>query len=209
MTIKLHGMTYSNYYNMVKAAMLENNVGYKEVHVLPNQDSDFLQKSPMGKVPCLETDEGFITETSVIIDYVDSVGAGASLYPANSFAKAKVQELMRHLELYIELPGRRLYGDAFFSRPATDELKAEVKAQLEKGFISLAKIAKYGPWLAGAEFSYADLYLIYSLGPVTQVCKKVLAWDLYAEYPELSALVGLIKERASIIQVAADQAKAD
>jgi len=78
---------------------------------------------------------------------------------------------------------------------------------LEKGFISLAKIAKYGPWLAGEKFSYADLYLIYSLGPVTQVCKKALAWDLYAEYPELSELVDLIKERASIMRVTADQTK--
>ena len=37
MTIKLHGMTYSNYYNMVKAIMIEKGMDFEEVHVLPNQ----------------------------------------------------------------------------------------------------------------------------------------------------------------------------
>ena len=63
MTIKLHGMTYSNYYNMVKAIMIEKEMDFEEVHVLPNQESEFLLKSPMGKVPFLETEDGLLSET--------------------------------------------------------------------------------------------------------------------------------------------------
>ena len=65
--IKLHGMPLSNYYNVVKCVMLEKEVPFEEVAVKPNQESDYLLKSPMGKVPCMETAAGFLTETSVSI----------------------------------------------------------------------------------------------------------------------------------------------
>ncbi|MDB3897853.1 glutathione S-transferase [Gammaproteobacteria bacterium] len=207
MSIKLHGMAYSNYYNMVKAIMIEKGMQFEEVHVLPNQESDFLQKSPMGKVPCMETDQGFLTETGVMIDYVDSLQIGPSLYPEDPFARAKVQELIRHLELYIELPARRLYGDVFFGRPADDELKEQVRLQLEKGFASLQKLAKFDPYLAGAELSYADFYYRFSVGLATIVCKKALAWDALREVPNIKALLDLMDECESIQKVQADQAK--
>ena len=143
MTIKLHGMTYSNYYNMVKAIMIEKGMDFEEVHVLPNQKPAFLLKSPMGKVPFLETEDGLLSETGVMIDYIDSLKIGPSLYPEDLFAQAKVKELIRHLELYIELPARRLYGDVFFGNPATAELKEQVKLQLEKGFASLQHLAGF------------------------------------------------------------------
>lgn len=208
MTIKLHGMTYSNYYNMVKAVMIEKGMDFEEVHILPNQEGEFLSKSPMGKVPCLETEQGFLTETGIILDYLDELGEGPSFYPADAWSKAKVRELIRHLELYIELPARRLYGEVFFGRPASDELKAEVKLALEKGFKSLEKLASFSPYLAGSEISYADFYFKYSVNLASIVCKKTLDWDAYNEVPNIKALLEKLDERASIQKVAEDQAKA-
>ena len=101
-TIKLYGMPLSNYYNMAKTVLLEKGMDFEEVLILPNQESDFLGKSPMGKVPAMETEQGFLTETGVMIDYLDSLGQGESFYPADPFEKAKVQEIIRYLELYVE-----------------------------------------------------------------------------------------------------------
>lgn len=206
MTIKLHGMTKSNYYNMVKAIMIEKGIDFEEVHVLPNQESEFLLKSPMGKVPVMETEQGFLSETGVMIDYIDSLNIGLSFYPEDAFAAAKVKELIRYLELYIELPARRLYGDVFFGNPATDELKEQVRRQLEKGFAALARLAKFDPYLAGAELSYADYYFRFSVGLATIVCKKALNWDARRELPNIKALLDLMDERESIQKVLADQA---
>lgn len=208
MTIKLHGMTYSNYYNMVKAVMIEKGMEFEEVHVLPNQEADLLNKSPMGKVPCMETDQGFLTETGVMIDYLDALGEGPSFYPQDPFARAKVQELIRHLELYIELPARRLYGDAFFGKPASDEEKAAVRALLNRGFASLASLGKFSPYLAGEDITYADFYFRFSVGVATLACKKSLDWDALNEVPNIKGLLDLMDERASIKQVLADQASA-
>ena len=205
MSIKLYGMPLSNYYNMVKAILLEKGMDFEEVLVKPNQEADYLARSPMGKVPAMETAQGFLTETGVMIDYLDALGDGPSFYPADPFAKAKVQELIRYLELYIELPGRRLYGDVFFGRPATDAEKAQVKPLLEKGFAALQKLAKFDPYIAGDELSYADFYYLFALAPVTIVCKKTWGWDVREEIPAIKALNALLGERESVKRVRADQ----
>lgn len=207
MKITLHGMTYSNYYNMVKAVMLEKGIEFSEAHVLPNQEPEFLLKSPMGKVPLMQTEQGFLSETGVMIDYIDSLDIGDSLYPADPFARAKVMELIRYLELYIELPARRLYGDVFFGKPASDELKEQVRLQLQKGFAALARLASFDPYLAGKELSYADFYYRFSVGLATIVCKKALDWNALHELPNIKALLDLMGERESIQRVLADQAR--
>ncbi len=205
--IKLYGMTYSNYYNMVKAVLIEQAMDFEEVDVRPNQEPGFLQKSPMGKVPFIETDAGFLTEAAVIIDYIDAVGDGPSFYPEDPFARAKVQELMRHLELYIELPAWRLYGEVFFGKPASDSEKLAVKALLEKGFRALGKLAQFNPYIAGEQITYADFYFRFSVSLATVVCRKAFGWDAYREVPHIKQLLDLLDQRESIKRVQADQAR--
>lgn len=205
MSIKLHGMPLSNYYNVVKAVLLEKGIYFEDVDQKPTQKEEYLVKSPMGKVPCLQTEQGFLTETSVMLEYLEDLGEGPSLYPPDPFGKAKVREIMRYLELYIELPARRLYGDVFFDHPATDELKAEVQVILEKGFRALLRIANFDPYLAGDQPTYSDFYAFFALSPVTMVCKKTWGWDVRNEVPELKRLIELLGERDSVQKVRADQ----
>ncbi len=204
-TIKLHGISLSNYYCILKAIMLEQGIAFEEVEVKPNREPDFLARSPMGKVPCIETAQGFLTETGVIIDYLDAVGEGPGLYPADPFARAKTRELMRHIELYIELPARRLYGEVFFNRPARAEEKEAVRKLLERGFASLATLASFDPYLAGDQITYADFYFRFTVGLATAVCRKALDWDAYNELPNIRALLELLDRRESIGRTVAEQ----
>ncbi|MBM87660.1 MAG: glutathione S-transferase [Gammaproteobacteria bacterium] len=205
MSIKLHGMPLSNYYNVIKVVLLEKGIGFEEVSQKPSQEEEYLKKSPMGKVPCLETAEGFLTETSVMLEYLDELAQGPSLYPSDPFLRAKIREIIRYTELYIELPARRLYGEVFFNGSATDEVKAEVKSNLEKGFRALLRIAKFDPYLAGHQISYADFYALFALSPVTIVCKKTWNWDVRNEIPKMKTLIELLGERDSVQKVQADQ----
>lgn len=206
--IRLYGFAVSNYYNMVKMALLEKGMEFEEVTVRPNQEAEYLARSPMGKVPCVETEQGFLTETEVIIDYLDSLGLGPSFYPADAFEKAKVRELIRYLELYIELPARRLYGDVFFGRPASDTEKEAVRKELKKGFSALAKLAKFSPYLAGEEMTYADFYFLFSVGLVTRVTKKALDWDVYSTEAGVKPLLDLLEQRDSVKTIREDQRQA-
>ena len=206
MSIKLYGINLSNYYAILKAIMLEKGMAFEEVEVNPNQDPDYLTRSPMGKVPCIETDQGFLTETGVIIDYLEALGEGPSFYPDDSFARAKVQELMRHIELYLELPARRLYGEVFFNRPPQEEEREAVRKLLKRGFASLGTLASFDPYLAGDEITYADFYFRFTVSLATVVCRKALDWDAYNEVPNVRALIERLNQRESIRRVMADQA---
>lgn len=203
--IRLIGFPISNYYNMVKMTLLEKGIEFEEVIVKPNQQTDYLACSPMGKVPCLETDQGFLTETGVIIDYLHDLGQGPSFYPADPFEKAKVRELIRYLELYIELPARRLYGDVFFGRPASDTEKQSVRKELEKGFAALRRLAHYSPYIAGNDMTYADFYFMFSVGLVTRVTKKALDWDVFGTEPGIRELLDLLGQRDSVKTIQAAQ----
>ena len=67
--LKLYGFAVSNYYNMVKLALLEKGLPFEEVRFYPTQSPESLAISPRGKVPVLEVKQGFINETSVILAF--------------------------------------------------------------------------------------------------------------------------------------------
>ena len=77
--LKLLGFPASNYYNMVKMALMEKGAEYEDVRVYSGSSEEFLARSAMGKVPALETPQGFLSETSVILDYIEDAVEGRSL----------------------------------------------------------------------------------------------------------------------------------
>lgn len=203
--LKLYGYPVSNYYNIAKLCLLEKGVEFEEVDVSAQEkDAEYFKKSPVGKMPFLETESGFITETDVIIDYIDDVCDGPSFFPADPYEKAKVRELMKHMELYIELPARRLYPEAFMGGKVEDKEKEEVKPLLEKGFASIKTLANFDPYFAGKELTYADFYSVFSLGLATRVTKGIYNWNAMAELPGLGELLKELGERETVKKVNAD-----
>lgn len=99
--IKSHRVPVSNYYNMAKLAMLEKGMDFEEIANPASQETEFKKKSPMGKMPFIETDDGCLSETSVILDYLEELYPAKPLYPSDLFAKAKTREIMRVIEHYI------------------------------------------------------------------------------------------------------------
>ena len=203
--LKLYGFAVSNYFNMVKIALIEKGVEFEIVETTPSQESDYLGKSPMGKVPCLETPEGFLSETSVILEYIEDSQAGPSFYPADPFEKAKVRELMKELEIYIELPARTCFAEAFVGGSVTGEVKAKAKADLAKGVACLKRNGKFSPFVAGETLTYADFMFMYSLNLAGAAAKRVLDTNLLEDFPEARELMATLNARDSAKQVAADQ----
>ena len=203
--LKLYGFTVSNYFNMVKMALLEKDIDFEFVDTKPTQEGDYLAKSPMGKVPCLETSEGFISETDVIFDYLEDLGQGQALMPASAYQKAKVRELIKQLELYIELPARTCFAEAFFGGTVSEETKDKARVSLKKGVECIKRTGKFSPYIAGDTFTYADIMFMYSVSLAGACAKRVLGMDLLEDLPEAKALSELLASRASAQKVAADQ----
>jgi len=205
--IKLHGFQVSNYYNMVKFALLEKELAFEEVQVMPSQDDGFKAKSPMGKVPCIETDQGFLSETTAIFDYLDAVQPNPSLLPSDPFAAAKVREITKEIELYIELQARRHYAEIFFGESRNDSAAAEAKPVLENGLKALKQNGSFSPFLCG-EFSAADIVAAHTFIYAAPVCKAMYGWDIIAEVPGLQAALDATNAREAGARVSADHSVA-
>ena len=197
----LYGFDVSNYYNMIKLALAYKNIEYKKVVVYPNQSPEFLALSPMGKVPMLQTEQGCLCESSVIIEYIDSTHPTPALYPADPFAAAKVKELAKICELYLELPARRCYPEVFFGQQVNPETKKEVKRALFKGIEALARTASFKPYLAGSEFSVADIMFLYSADMAAAVAQKAFDVDLLALAPGAAELMTQLKAMPEVQQL--------
>ncbi len=184
--IKLYGFPVSNYFNMVKWALLEKGIEFEEVHAMPSQESDFTTKSPMGKVPCIEVDDAFLSETGVILDYLEEAYPKTPLYPADPFSRAKVREIIRCCELYIELAARRHYGHLFFGEEINEAAVTEVKPIIEKGLRALKQLTNFDPFIAGKQFTYADIVAYHSFSYPSNIAQAIYNdWDIIAEIPGL------------------------
>ncbi|MEB3901429.1 glutathione S-transferase [Pseudomonas putida] len=203
--LKLHGFAVSNYYNMVKLALLEKGLPFEEVLLFPSQTPQSLAISPRGKVPVLETEHGFLSETSVILDYIEQTQGGKPLLPADAFAQAKVRELLKEIELYIELPARTCYPEAFFGMAVEPVVKERARADLLAGFATLKRNGRFAPYVAGEQMTLADLMFCYSVDLACAVGKKVLNIDFLADFPQAVALMKKFADNPHVAQIAADK----
>ncbi|KNX80670.1 glutathione S-transferase [Pseudomonas sp. 250J] len=203
--LKLHGFAVSNYYNMVKLALLEKGVPFEEVPFFGGQLPQALAISPRGKVPVLETEHGFISETGVILDYIEQTQPGKALLPADAFGQAKVRELLREIELYIELPARTCYAEAFFGAAVEPLIKERARADLLAGFATLKRNGRFQPYVAGEQLTIADLMFCFSVDLACAVGKKVLNIDFLADFPQATALLEKLRENPHMARIVADK----
>jgi glutathione S-transferase len=206
--LKLCGFPASNYHNKVKLTLLEKGVPFEEVLVYPSGDAGHLENTPMGKLPYLDTGNGMLRESQVIDEYLEDIYPQTSLYPKDAMARARCRELIQFTELYIELPARRLYPEAFFGGKVSDDVKTEVGKALDKGMRAIGKLAKFQPYIAGAEFTQADIAAAMHFPLAAGAVKVVLARDLMEAIPGLKPYLKMLGERPHFQTVSAAR-KAD
>jgi glutathione S-transferase len=200
--LKLCGFAASNYYNKVKLALLEKGVPFEEVLAWLGETDP--AASPLGKVPYAITDEGPISESTVILEYVEQRYPERPLMPASPYQAAKVRELLRYLELHLELVARNLYPEAFFGGKVSDSLKEKLRPQLEKNIAAFGQLARFSPFIAGSDFTLADCAAAVHLPLVASCSKIIYGEDLLAGLPVKDYLQRL-GERPTVQQVNADR----
>jgi glutathione S-transferase len=154
--ITLCGFGVSNYYNKLKLILLEKQIPFNEKLVFPWQRDSFLQSSPLGKIPFVETEQGSLSESQVILDYLEECYPALPLYPTAVFARAKCRELIQHLELNAEWVARRLYKESFFGGTVSEETKREANERLVIGLDAVARLSHFSPYILGPSFTAAD-----------------------------------------------------
>ena len=154
--------------------------------------AEYLAINPKGRVPALATDDGILTETGAVLDYIAAVNPDVNLVPNDPFAAAKMRELMYYLASTMHpnhahgLRQERWTDD----RSADAGMAAKVPETMT---ISCAYVEDFmeGPFVLGDQMSLADMYLY-----------TVLTWcagdgvDMSA-FPKLTAFFDMFGERAS------------
>lgn len=210
--LKLYGFPLSNYYNKVKMVLLEKGLPFEEVRAMVGPGSDpevHADKSPLGKVPYIETEQGFLCESQVIVDYIEARWPQPALLPADLWQAAKVRELITFCDLHVELCARQLYPQAFFGGTLSDKFVARVKDELVRNLAAFAQLATFAPYAAGEQFTMADCAVYTSL-PLTALASKIVCGEdlVAAAGIDWKAYVKVIEARPSAQAVAADR-KAD
>jgi len=205
MTIKLCGFAASNYYNKLKLQLLEKGLPFEEELVWTgNSHPKLVGRSPMGKVPFLDTPDGSISESLVCAEYIEAAYPEHPLLPADPFQAAKVRELIVYLELHIELVVRALYPQAFFGGQVSDGTKEKVRQQLARNVPAFASLAKFSPFVAGEQFTLADCAAAFHLPIAVSACKQVLGEDLLADLP-VKAYTQQMAQNPHMAKVLADR----
>jgi glutathione S-transferase len=204
--LKLYGFGLSNYYNKVKLALLEKGVPFEEVFVPLGGGDDAEAKTPLRKVPFLETEHGFLSESQAIIDYIEAIAPTPALLPADPWQAAKVRELITYMDLHVELCARQLYPQAFFGSTLPEKYIERVKADLAKNLAAFKRLASFAPYAAGDTFSMADCAVYVSLPLAAMASKMVCGEDLVAAAGiDWKGYVKLIEQRPAAQKVAADR----
>ena len=200
--LKLCGFSASNYYNKVKLALLEKGVAFEEELAWVGETDP--AASPLGKVPYFKTDAGPISESTVMLEYVEAQYPTPALLPADPFQAAKARELVRYIELHLELVARNLYPEAFFGGKVSDTAKEKVGQQLEKNVAAFAKLARFAPYISGDSFTLADCAAAVHLPLISGATKIIYGRDFLADLPVRDYLK-LLGSRPAVVKINADR----
>lgn len=202
--IVLCGTSVSNYYNKVKLVLLEKGLPFEEKLVKPGSAAE--ADSPLGKVPYLETPQGALSESAVIVDWLEANYPTPPLLPADAFQAAKLRELTTYLEMHMELAARQLYPQAFFNSPLPEKFTARVRPGIERAIDSVKRLSSFGPYIAGDTFTLADCSAYVHLPLVAMATRIVYGTDLVAAAGiDWKAYTKLIEQRPAAQRVAADR----
>jgi glutathione S-transferase len=206
--ITLSGFTLSNYYNKVKMVLIEKGIPFVEERCAMGGDKseEMLMCSPLGKVPFIRTAQGSLCESAVIVEYLEALQPEPRLMPADPWGQAKVRELVTFVELHLELVVRELYPEAFFGGKVSDANKARIEKLLTRNIAAFKRLAKFGPYVAGPDFTIADCAAYVSLPLVAMGTKIIYGTDaLQAAGIDWKSYIKLIEQRPSAQKVTADR----
>jgi glutathione S-transferase len=207
--ITLCGFGVSNYYNKLKLILLEKDVPFCERLVYPWQHETFRHNSPLGKIPFIETPDGGLSESQVILEYLEERYPDKPMYPANVFARAKCRELIQHIELNAEWSARRLYRESFFGGKVSAETRQEVHERLALGLESVARMALFSPYISGPVLTAADCVAYVHFAMIKQATLNIYGKNMLEQFfPDLSGYFDLMNARPHVRTVLADQAHA-
>jgi glutathione S-transferase len=199
--LELHGFHTSNYYS--KVALIEKNLAFTE-HLADPRKTNLTAQSAIGKVPFLRTEHGTLSESHVILEYLEERFPTPALLPSAPVARAKVRELCTYLDMHVELSVRKLYPQAFFGGTVSDKAKEAIHAELSKAIGATLRLSEFDDFMYGNTFTMADCCALIHLPLVRMATTAVYGQDMLADTP-IPAYLARHRERPSLRRIAEER----
>ena len=122
----------------------------------------YLKLNPKGRVPVLVTDQGVLTETPALLQYIAQSFPGAKLAPLDDpFLMAKANSFNSYLCSTVHVNhAHRVRGSRWTDdEQAMETMKKKVPQTMTESFNLIENTYFKGPWVLGERFSVCDPYL--------------------------------------------------
>jgi elongation factor 1-gamma len=128
-----------------------------------NKSAEFLAKSPLGRVPVLETESGSIFESNAIARYVARMNASTELMGKSFFNSAQVDMWIDFCNHDIELPATIWYYPVLGHLPYNAGATEKAKADLSNALKVLESHLMSNTFLVGDKITLADITVVSAL----------------------------------------------
>ncbi len=174
--LKIYGADLSAVANKVRVTANALDLDYEYVRVNiregENRTEEYLKLHPAGKVPVIDDDGFILFESDAIIKYL-AIKQKSSLYPGDLQQRATIDQWIDFTTIHLGgAMGRVLFNRLFapFAKVSVDERSLADGLKFLDKFLPVieGQLAK-GTYLAGDEFSLADIVLLAVLDPAEAV----------------------------------------
>lgn len=158
------GLPQSNFVRTVRMACVEKSVPYTLTAAFPHTpEVDAIH--PFGKIPAMRHGDVTLAETKAICTYIDLAFQGPHLSPRDPLGAAKTEQWISLITTGFDLVFARQYLVAYIfsglpdGAPDRGKIDAAVP-RMEQMFGILDRELGDRPYLAGADFNLADMFLL-------------------------------------------------
>ncbi len=202
--LRLLGYPVSNYVNIVRAALLEKQLPFDFVLARSSQEADFRRLSPRGKIPVLDTGEGFLSESVAILDYLDDAYPEVPLRHPDAFSRARSRQIINLVQLYVEAQVRQLFPGVFMGGTNQAATVSSVRAMLDRATAALSPLLSPFPYFFGERPGQIDLFLFYNFDIAERVTRFVYQRSIIDEIGGLAEWLAAMHDRPSTQLILAD-----
>ena len=205
----IHGVPGSPYVRAPLLALEEKALSWR-LCSLPmggNRTPDYkAQLHPFAKIPVLDHGDFRLYETRAILDYVDQMGSGPSLTPADPRLRARMNQVIGIVDSYV---AARVSATVTFPRlvaprfgiPVDDAAVAAAIAPAREVVDELARLLGGQEYMAGPSISLADVMLIPHMAFLPDFDEGA---SLIAPHANLTRWIERMKNRPSMAATAWD-----
>jgi glutathione S-transferase len=164
--IVVHSIPGSPYGRAAIIACIEKQAPWRMEPLTPGQHRgpEHMARHPLGRVPAIDDDGFVVYETQAILRYLDAVGPGPALTPADPKAAARMNQVIGVIDGYFFTGSGA--APLTFNRVVAPRLGFPVNEEAALAAIPatrnivgvLAGFLEKGPYLAGETFSLADIH---------------------------------------------------